>query len=120
MAPDPGKDIASLHDAGNGHVRGMWSDGTTMWVVDTGDEKLYAYDLATGARQSDRDIDTLDNAGNNDPRGMWSDGATVWVADDTDDKLYAYELATGARRSDRDIETPGQDAGQPGSQGLVV
>ena len=31
---------------------GLWSDGTTMWVADNSDDKIYAYDLAAGARRS--------------------------------------------------------------------
>ncbi len=85
--------------------RGIWSDGATMWVADRVDNKLYAYVLATGARDGDKDIDTLRAAGNNRPRGIWSDGATIWVADWTHDKLYAYVLATGARDGDKDIDT---------------
>ena len=35
---------------------GLWSDGTTMWVDDSGDNKLYAYNLATKARDSSKDF----------------------------------------------------------------
>ena len=64
-----------------------------------------AYDLATGARQTNRDIDTLDDAGNHYPTDLWSDGTTIWVADLNDGKLYAYDLATGARKPDLDFDT---------------
>lgn len=30
-------------------LRGIWSDGTTLWVVDAGVDRIYAYDLATKA-----------------------------------------------------------------------
>ena len=68
-----------------------WSDDTTMWVADWGDAKLYAYDLATKARNTNEDFNTLSAAGNNNPTGIWSDGTTLWVADWIDDKLYAYD-----------------------------
>ena len=29
--------------AGNTDPQGLWSDGTTMWVADYGDDKLFAY-----------------------------------------------------------------------------
>jgi len=32
-------------DAGNTSPNGLWSDGTTIWVADRFDEKLYAYQL---------------------------------------------------------------------------
>ena len=38
---------------------GLWSDGTTMWVADWGDAKIYAYSMATKARESAKDFDTL-------------------------------------------------------------
>ena len=84
---------------------GLWSDGTTMWVADDGDDKLYAYDLATKARDSAKDFDTLEATGNTGPQGIWSDGTTMWVADNGDDKLYAYNLATKARDSAKDFDT---------------
>ena len=85
---------------------GIWSDGTTMWVA-AWNEKLYAYTLATGARDPAKDFDTLYAAGNRNPEGIWSDGATLWVADYTDRKLYAYTLATGARDPGRDFDDLG-------------
>ena len=30
-------------DSENGQPYGIWSDGTTMWVGDSADDKLYAY-----------------------------------------------------------------------------
>ena len=92
---------------GNAAPYGIWSDGTTIWVADNGDDKLYAYTLADGARVSEttggtttypKDVDL--DSGNGSPRGIWSDRTTIWVAQDngfTDDKLYAYTLEGGAR-----------------------
>ena len=92
----PDRDIDTIDDAGNDSPRGVWSDGTTMWVADGYDRKMFAYDLASGARRPDRDIDTLDDAGNGSPTGVWSDGTTMWVIDDYDNKIYAYELASAS------------------------
>ena len=95
-ARDSDKDINTLAAAGNINPYGLWSDSATMWVAHFGgagsDAKIYAYTLATGARDSDRDIDTLAAAGNDDARGLWSDDTTIWVADGEDDKLYAYYI----------------------------
>ena len=98
------RDIDTLAAAGNYEPRGIWSDGTTIWVSDNIDDKLYAYVLASGVRDSDKDFDTLDAAGNNRPEGLWSDGFTMWVADVGDGKLYAYTLANGARDSGKDFD----------------
>ena len=82
---DPGKDINTLGAAGNDEPEGIWSDGTTMWVADDqfgGNEKIFAYAMASGDRDPGKDFDTLDDAGNGEPEGIWSDGTTMWVADD--------------------------------------
>ena len=99
----PTRDLNGLTDAGNDNPQGIWSNGTTMWVADDDDDKLYAYTLATGARDSARDITSLAAAGNDSPRGIWSNGTTMWVVDSVDHQLYAYTLATGARDSVKDI-----------------
>ncbi len=91
---NPAADFDTLIAAGNQTPEGIWSDGTTMWVADSHDEKIYAYDMATRARVPGRDFDTLYAADNTRPRGIWSDGTTMWVADYLDDKIYAYDMAT--------------------------
>ena len=69
---------------------GIWSDGTTIWVADNNDDKLYAYALDGGARQESREFDL--HSSNDFPTGIWSDGYTIWVGDEIDGKLYAYFL----------------------------
>ena len=103
--PYAAKEIDTLAAAGNTHPEGLWSDGTTLWVSDAEDEKLYAYDLATKARKPAEDFDTLVAAGNTSPDGLWSDGTTLWVPDGSDAKLYAYDLATKARTPAEDFDT---------------
>ena len=105
FAREPDEDFDTLDDAGNDSPEGIWSDGTTMWVADYSDDKIYAYNLSTKARDSDKDFNTLDDAGNDNPRGIWSDDTTMWVADYSDDKIYAYNLSTRARDSDKDFNT---------------
>ena len=92
----PTRDLNSLAAAGNESPQGIWSDGSTIWVADDKDYKLYAYTLATGVREMNRDIMLAGD--NQSPRGIWSDKTTVWVADDEDDKLYAYALSDGTRQ----------------------
>ena len=102
---DPDKDFNTLSAAGNNSPSGIWSDGITMWVADSGDDKIYAYDMATQDRDPARDFNTLYAAGNNDPDFLWSDGITMWVLDFEDGKIYAYDLATRARDPGRDFNT---------------
>ena len=106
----PTRDLNGLNAAGNGSPWGLWSDGTTVWVADASDDKLYAYTLATGARDSAEEFDL--HAENDNPTGIWSNGTTVWVADASDDKLYAYTLSGGARDSDKEFNLH-TDNGRP-------
>ena len=82
--------------AGNTQGDGTWTDGTTIWVADWSDDKLYAYTQATGAQDATREFAL--HSDNGSPTGVWSNGTTIWVADNTDEKLYAYTLSGGAPR----------------------
>ena len=96
-----GADLDGLIAAGIDDPQGIWSDGTTVWVADTEDDKLYAYNLSDRMRDDARDISL--GAGNGDPGGIWSDGTIIWVADGSDQELYAYNLSDGMRDDGRDI-----------------
>ena len=94
------EDITLADD--NDHPAGLWSDGTTIWVVDQNDTKLYAYAYdATHTSAKDMELDPANSA----PWGIWSDGDTVWVTDTSDGMLYAYELASGRRLPSRDAHS---------------
>ena len=97
---NPAKDLARMASAGNDHAEGIWSDGTTMWVADHDDDRIYAYRLSDGAREEELGFDLYSRLlfeGNHDARGIWSDSTTMWVADHDDDRIYAYRLSDGAR-----------------------
>ncbi len=98
---DSGSDFTL--DAANGYPTGIWSDGTTMWVADFEDTKLYAYRMSDRSRDSGKDF-TLD-AANGAPVGIWSDGTTMWASDFTDGKLYAYRMSDRSRDSGKDFNT---------------
>ena len=100
-ARDSGKDYTLV--SGNDAVDGIWSDGTTMWVLDRTTPKIYAYVVSTKARDSSKDFDSLVTAGNGSPHGIWSDGTTMWISDRADDKIYAYSLSNGSTHSSKDI-----------------
>ena len=117
---NPEFDFNTLEAAGNSFPVGIWSDGTTLWVLDVEDDKIYAYNLSTKARDPDNDFNTFNTlraAGNRNPYGLWSDGTTLWVTDKTDDKLYAYNLSTKARDPNNDFNTL-QAAGNDSPTGL--
>ena len=80
-------------DSSNHNSKGLWSDGVTLWVVDHGNDKLYAYHWR-GENHGDRrpEFDFKLTDGNGRGAGLWSDGTTMWVSDDEDGKIYAYSL----------------------------
>ena len=41
----PSLDFNTLRNAENRHPQGLWSDGTTMWVADYADDRIYAYNM---------------------------------------------------------------------------
>ena len=107
----------TLTGAFNWTPQGIWSDGTTMWVADWLDAKLYAYHAVTKARVPGRDFDTLAAAGNTWPGGIWSDGTTMWVADWLDQEIYAYDIASKARVPGKEFNTL-EAAGNAWPQGI--
>ena len=94
--------IISL-DSDNSDPMGTWSDGTTIWVSDSDDGKLYAYGLSDKSRKSSRDISL--HSRNEDPAGIWSDGHYIWVLDTVDKHVYAYGLSDGRRKRAREFST---------------
>ena len=94
----------ALH-SDNGAPRGIWSDGTNIWVADFSDRKIYAYSLNGGARQETKDINLATS--NVRPYGLWSDGTTIWALNTRDDRIYAYLLSDGSRAEDKDIRLDG-------------
>ena len=110
-------DFTNVVAAGNAAPRGIWSNDTTMWVVDADDDKIYAYNLSTKSRDSSKDFNTLSAAGNNSPYGLWSNGTTMWVVDISDRKIYAYSMSTKARDSAKDF-TALASAGNTSPRGI--
>ena len=72
----------------NRGARGIWSDGSTMWVLDGGRDSLFGYDLVSGELLAEY---ALDDA-NDDPHGLWSDRVTIWVSNHNPKRLFAYRL----------------------------
>ena len=84
--------VGGFADSGNDNRGGIWTDGETLWVSDGEDDKIYAYELASGDRLPGKDFDTLRAAGNNSPDVIWSDGKIMWVTDTEDSRIYAYHM----------------------------
>ena len=99
------QDFDTLISADNDFPRAITSDGTTMWVSDNTDDKIYAYNLTTGLRDTDEEFNTLDTAENNSPYGIWSDGTIMWVADILTNTIFAYRMSDKQRDSSKDFNT---------------
>ena len=101
---DTGSDFDNLNTAGNNDARGICSDGTTMFVADSGDNMVYAYKMSDTTRDSSKDV-TLD-ADNGSAHGLSCDSTHLWVADATNShttsKIFVYET-DGTHASSLDI-----------------
>ena len=98
--------------------RGFWSDGDTVWVSDSGRDRLFAYDLASGERQEERELELADR--NADARGVWSDGESVWVLDGSKNALFAYDLTSGELLAEYALDRSNGDPRGLWSDGLTV
>ena len=114
LSRDPSKDITTA-DASEGIIgiraEGLWSNGTTMWVVASDQRKVMAFDMTSGnfgVRVPEKDIPLA--AENYDPTGVASDGFFFWVANqgNPDDpygyRLFAYQASTKERAGPQDIQ----------------
>ena len=93
----PTRDFNDLAQGGLLSVfpEGLWSDGTTLWVLDG--SVVLAYTLETQARDKTREI-SLSDDGLNVPFDIWSDGTTMYVLVDPGDVIRAYALLDGTRQ----------------------
>ena len=73
--------------------RGIWSDGQTIWVSDSGRDHIFAHDLESGERRPDRDLKLHET--NVAARGIWSDGPTMYVLDGRWKSIFSYDLMSG-------------------------
>ena len=100
----PTRDIDTTHIDVDGVSRnpkgvGIWSDGTTMWMLDTYLGRLYAYHLSSGFdsqrqtwyRGPQVSVSSLEH---HPGIGLWSDRTrtTMWLADHKSDRVYAYAV----------------------------
>ena len=101
---DTTADFDTLNAAGNESLRGVCSDGATMFVTDHSDDKIYAYKMSDTTRDSGKDV-TLASA-NNNPQGLWCDSSYLWVAEDNNNltsKIFVYQRSDGSHVSGMDI-----------------
>ena len=102
--------------------RGLWSDGTTMWVVNNGVPKgLLAFNLQTGARDPEKDVLSGSGlaGGQSSVRGLAGHGGVILVADsgsrDITAKVFGYTENSDGRRQ----HSSSHDLTGPPGEGIV-
>ena len=105
-------------DDTNRAPRGVWSDGSTAWVSDSGRNRLFAHNIESGERLPERDIALADR--NRDARGIWSRDETMWVLDGGKDSLFAYDLASGELLAEYELASANGDPRGVWSDGVTV
>ncbi len=105
-------------DRRNRFAHGLWSDGATVWVSDSGQDTLFAYELGSGERLEARDIELAED--NRDPRGVWSDGETIYVLDSVQDAIFAYDLESGELLAEYPLDTLNQSPRGIWSDGVTI
>ena len=100
---DPGKDFDATYKAsGINTPKGIWSDGTTMWVQGSNVKTIYAFNMATKERDSSKDISIKSSI--NFPEGITSNGTTMWVVDGgTLTKIFAHDISSKSYDSSNDF-----------------
>ena len=80
---------------GIGQIRGIGTDGATLWVVRDratgGSDRVDAYNLSHKGYIGEKSF--LLDSENAAPKGVYVNSSTLWVVDEQDDKVYAYSLS---------------------------
>ena len=101
---DTSKELSLDVDNGNVEVGGIWSDGTTLWVVDysSGSPRMFAYSLFFRSRDISKEFEL--DATNASAGDIWSDNTTMWILDAVAKKVFAYRLSDGSRDESEEWE----------------
>jgi len=69
---------------------GFVHDGTNLWSLDTGTDKIYKLNASTGAI-----VTSFDTPGG-DPKDVTWDGSFLWITTDVDNKIYKLDPTDGS------------------------
>ena len=105
-------------DRRNRFSHGIWSDGVTVWVADSGQDQLFAYDLESGERDEAREFELAER--NRDPRGIWSDREVIYVLDSVKDALFVYDFETRELLSEHALDKLNRSPRGIWSDGVTV
>ena len=99
--------------ASNAHPIGLTGREGVLYVGDSRDRKVYAYDMETRSRRSGHDINGIDTLGR-DMTDFWIDGETIWISYWLSDFVRAYDAETGAHKPRLDVQLARENAGPIG------
>ena len=102
---------------GRGQLRGLFTDGRTMWGVRFGsdDASVRSVKLSDGTEAG---YDFPLHEDNDHAYGIWSDGETFYVVDEDDAMIYTYHGVGGVvRPTVEDAETAAALVGNTGQSG---
>ena len=97
----------------NSHPIGLTGREGILYVGDSRDRKVYAYNMETRSRQSGHEINGIDTLRRN-MTDIWLDGETIWISYWLSDFIRAYDAATGERKPGLDIQLARENAGPAG------
>ena len=97
----------------NAHPVGLTGREGILYVGDSRDRKVYAYNMETRSRRSGHDINGIDTLRRN-MTDIWLDGETVWISYWLSDFIRAYDTATGERKPGLDVQLARENAGPAG------
>ena len=76
-------------------VEGIATNGTDVWLVDAGQDRVYRYANAAGRLSGSQNAisNFALNTGNLSPKDLVTDGTNIWVVNDSStDKVFKYTL----------------------------
>ena len=97
------QDFNTLRAARVGSPTGIWSDGTTMWVNDSAERIIYAFNLRTKQRDSSKDLNLSSALGSSRAYDIWSDGTLIFCTSFPAERIYVFNLTTKARVMSREF-----------------
>jgi hypothetical protein len=88
---------------GNTQVEGIATNGTDVWLLDNGKDKVYKYTGAAALRSGSQNAASSFSlaSGDTNGKGIVTDGTYLWVVDDgtSGDKVYKYAVSGTAKGS---------------------
>ena len=99
--------------ADNAHPSGLTGRDGVLYVGDTRDSRVYAYDAGTRSRRSGQDINGIDTL-RKEMTDLWTDGETIWISYWLGEFIRAYDVETGERKSSLDVQLARENAGPTG------